>query len=101
MKSRSLSKESATWENVRGGVLALGRAESPGLGASLAAPRPCDCELGGAVFDLEDSAREALVAPDSGAEFLVLGELGAFAWLGESLAPPGLGGLDALGGGYT
>jgi hypothetical protein len=48
-------------------------------------------DLAGAEFGV------ALGTSESGAGFFALGGLGAFAELVESLAPPGLGGSDALG----
>jgi hypothetical protein len=54
----------------------------------------CICGLEGAIFflrDLEEVGPKVALA-----DFLVPEVPGAFAWLGESLAPPALGGSEAL-----
>jgi hypothetical protein len=55
----------------------------------------CICGLRGAIFflqELEEVGPEAALV-----DFLMPEEPGAFAWLGESLAPPTLGGSGVLG----
>jgi hypothetical protein len=95
IKFGSFAKESVIRENTRGRDSALGRVEPLGLGVPPAVPSPCDHRLGGAIFFLRDlEGVEPEVALD---DFFAPEESGAFAWLGESLAPPALGGLGALG----
>jgi hypothetical protein len=95
MKSRSFARESATHENTSFGDSALGGAESLGPGGPPAVPSSCDYGLRGAIFLLRDSAE---VEPEAAmADFLAPNRSGAFAWLGESLAPPTLRGLGTLG----
>jgi hypothetical protein len=94
IKSGSLARESATHEDVCGGVPTLCSVDSPLPGAPPAAPNPCGCGLGGADFHLADLAGLVeLLAPLELGGFSVLGasaaarKLIAFAFSGESLTP--------------